>query len=161
MSKGETYLLFCLEGEPFSVPVQRVEEVLEYEEPTCIPRSPEYLLGIVNVRGRLIPILDLRRRFGLPPGEITVNSRFVVLNLDWEGEAVPLGLLVDTVEGVIDFDEDLITAPPTLGKNRGDNSFLRGTARHNDSIYMVLEVDRILPGDTLHRDFATVSGGTQ
>jgi purine-binding chemotaxis protein CheW len=155
MSKRETYLVFRLDGEPFSVPVRRVEEVLEYEEPTCIPRAPEYLLGIVNVRGRLIPVLDLRRRFELPPAETTVNSRYIVLSLDWEGETVPLGVLADAVEGVIEIDEETIADPPAFGARGG--SFLRGTTRHNDAIYMVLEVDSILTAARLHEDFAALA----
>lgn len=166
MSKQETYLVFRLREDPFVVPVGRVEEVLEYERPTVIPRAPDYLLGIVNVRGRLIPILDLRRRFEIPPTEITVSSRFVVLNLSWDGETVPLGILVDLVDGVVDLDTDTIAALPPVGRETekdadtlGETGFLQGTARHGDSIYMVLDVDRILVNDTLHRDFASLSGG--
>ena len=158
MSRQETHLLFRLGGEPYSLPVQRVEEVLDYEEPTCIPRSPDYLLGVVNVRGRLIPVLNLRRRFGLPSTEMTTSSRFIVLNLSWGGETVPLGILVDAVEGVIDIDTDSISDPPGTA-DRGESDFLRGTVRCNDSIYLVLEVDRILTSDMLHNDFAAVSGG--
>lgn len=170
MSNLQTYLVFCLNGEPFSVPVQRVEEVLEYGRPTYIPRAPEYLRGIVNVRGRLIPVLDLRCRFGITPAEITTNNQIIILNLNWDGETVPLGILVDDVEGVIDLDEDTITDPPSLGRPNSspregeadrpshDADFLRGTARHDGKIYMVLDVDRILVADRLHRDFAHQAG---
>lgn len=155
MSESKTHLGFHLNEEPFAIPVDRVEEVIEYAGPTLIPRAPEYLLGVVNIRGRLIPIMDLRRRFDLGPAMITATSRFIVLNLSWDGEIVSLGALVDSVSGVLDLDEETISPPPTLGGRSSD--FLRGTVRYDDKIYMVLEVDSILPADTLREDFAALS----
>ncbi|TVR04808.1 MAG: hypothetical protein EA403_04350, partial [Spirochaetaceae bacterium] len=145
-----------LDGEEYAISVERVEEVIEYEVPTPVPRSPAYLLGIINVRGRLVPILDLRRRFGLLPAEATVNSRFVVLDLHWAKESLSLGVLTDSVQGVIDIPQDAMGPPPKIGR-AGAEAFLKGTARVQDRILMVMEVDQILTPALVHEGFAELS----
>ncbi len=156
--RSGTWLVFQLAEESYVVPVTRVDEVLEYTTPTCIPRSPVYLRGILNVRGRLIPVLDLRRRFGLAVADITHDSRIVVINLDWEGDTVPLGVLVDAVSGVVDLPPEALSDPPTLGRNGdGDGGVLTGTARWNEEILLVLDPDSILTAEMVHRDFRNYS----
>lgn len=155
MSKQEdrTFLMFRLADESYVVPVTRVDEVLEYVQPTVVPRAPAFLMGIINVRGRLIPVLNLRERFGMPHGDRTVQNRIVILDLKWEGESVPLGVLTDAVEGVIDLAPDALSDPPGLGTDR-ESAFLKGTARFDDRILMVLDVDEVLRTDFLHRAFS-------
>lgn len=156
MVDRHTFLVFGLGEEAYAISVERVEEVIEYESPTVVPRSPDYLLGIINVRGRLVPILDLRRRFGLPPAETTVDSRFIVLDLHWGNETLSLGVLADSVRGVVDIPDDVMGPPPSIGSASAE-AFLRGTARLKDRIVLVMEVDQILTPDLVHQGFAELS----
>ncbi len=157
---GQTYLLFRLAEESYAVEVGRVEEVLEYEPPTFVPRSPACLLGIVNVRGRLVPILDLRRRFGLPEHEHSGESRFIVMNLKWEGDDVSLGVLADAVEGVADLPGEALAPPPKVGR-AVESEFLKSVARHKDRILLLMDVDRLLTPEYLHQRFAELTVGAQ
>ena len=156
MVDRHTYLVFGLESEEYAIGVERVEEVIEYEIPTPVPRTPDYLLGIINVRGRLVPILDLRRRFGLPPAEATVDSRFIVLDLHWDKESLSLGVLTDSVQGVIDIPKDAMGPPPRIGRT-GSEAFLQGTARMQERILLVMEVDQILTPALVREGFAELS----
>ncbi len=147
-----TWLVFHLADESYVVPVTRVDEILEYTKPTSVPRSPEYLRGVLNVRGRLIPILDLRRRLTLPVVDVTHESRIVVLDLHWDGESVLLGVVVDAVSSVVELPTDALSDPPAVGRH-GDDEFLTGTARLDGEILLVVEVDRLLTPEMVQKDF--------
>jgi purine-binding chemotaxis protein CheW len=149
---AEKYLTFRVADEAYGVPVTRVEEVLEHHTVTRVPRCPEFLLGIINVRGRLIPVMDLRRRLGMEAAGVTVDTRTIVLTLSYGEEELSIGARTDQVQGVIDLEPEQIEAPPRLGAGREDIG-LAGTARTDDGICLLLDVDRLLTPAYLDEQF--------
>jgi purine-binding chemotaxis protein CheW len=164
-SSGGTHLVFGLAGEHYAAPVGDVEEVLEWQPVTVVPRCPDYLLGIINVRGSLIPIVDLRRRFGMeagddPDGDPASARHILVVLIEYAGERLQMGLVVDTVEGVIDLDEAALEPPPAIGRSM-DASAIQGLARFGERILLVVEPGALVPKEQLDADFDALEAARQ
>lgn len=142
------YITFRLGDELFAINVFQVREILDLIPITKVPTAPEHLRGVVNVRGKAIPVVDLRRRFGLPPGADTVNTRIVVLELELDGAACTVGGQADSVHNVIELDAAQIEPPPSLA-SRWRAELVRGMARRGEDFIMILDVDRIFAMDEL------------
>src|ERR1035438_8033383 len=106
MNETRQYMTFKLGDELFAIDVARVREVLEVPPITKVPTAPEYMRGVVNVRGQATPVVDLRLRFGLPPDSDTVHTRIIVMELELDGEATVLGGVGDSVHEVIELDRE-------------------------------------------------------
>ena len=142
------YITFKLGHELFAIDVDHVREVLEISRITSVPTAPAYMRGVVNVRGKAIPVVDLRLRFGLPKGTDTVNSRIVVLELDLEGETVVLGGIADSVHEVIEIEPANIDPPPQIA-TRWRSEFIQGMGRRGDEFIIVLDVNAVFCSDEL------------
>lgn len=138
------YLTFLLGAEEYGVGILRVQEIKGHSAITPLPNVPPHLRGVINLRGTVVPIVDLRVRFGMPVAELTRFNVFVIVSL---GRRV-LGLLVDAVSDVLDIDEDRIQAPPDLGPTV-DLSFVSGMARIDERLISLLDLDRLLVEQTL------------
>ena len=106
------YITFKLGDESFAINVAQVREVLELPQITKVPTAPDYMRGVVNVRGKAVPVVDLRLKFGLPSTPDTVNSRIVVLELELDGEITVVGGIADSVHEVIELEASQINPPP-------------------------------------------------
>ncbi|MFO7781004.1 MAG: chemotaxis protein CheW [Spirochaetia bacterium] len=159
-SSGGTHLVFGLAGEHYAAPVGDVEEVLEWQPVTVVPRCPDYLLGIINVRGSLIPVVDLRRRFGMEAGAAASARHILVVLIEYAGERLQMGLVVDTVEGVIDLDEAALEPPPAIGRSI-DGSAIQGLARFGERILLVVEPGALVPKEQLDADFDALEAARQ
>lgn len=155
---AEKYLTFSIAGERYGIPVTKVEEVLEHQPITTVPRCPVFLLGIVNVRGRLIPVMDMRLRLGLEEAEVTVETRIVVMTLRYGEEELSVGALTDQVHGVVDIEAEEIEAPPRFAGGQ-ENIGLSGTARMEEGIFLLLDVDRLLTPEYLNAEFDALQAG--
>ena len=142
------YMTFKLGDELFAIPVAQVREVLEITTITHVPGAPEYMRGLVNVRGKAIPVVDLRLRFGLPEGVETVNSRIVVMELDIEGETVILGGLADSVQEVIEIEPSQVQPAPRLGM-RWKQEFIHGVSRRGDAFLILLDLQALFAGEEI------------
>lgn len=142
------YITFKLGHELFAIDVDHVREVLEISRITNVPTAPAYMRGVVNVRGKAIPVVDLRLRFGLPKETDTVNSRIVVLELDLEGETVVLGGIADSVHEVIEIEPANIDPPPQIAM-RWRSEFIQGMARRADEFIIVLDVNAVFCSEEL------------
>lgn len=142
------YMTFKLGNELFAIDVAQVREVLEITDITKVPAAPEYIRGVVNVRGTCIPVVDLRLRFGLPEVEETVNTRIIIMELDLDGEATIVGGLADSVHEVIGIEPDSINPPPRLA-SRWRAEFIRGMGRRADEFIIILEVRALFASDQL------------
>lgn len=142
------YITFKLGDELFAINVFQVREILDLMPITKVPTAPEHLRGVVNVRGKAIPVVDLRRRFGLPPVADTVHTRIVVLELDLDGAPCTVGGQADSVHNVIELDANEIEPPPSLA-SRWRAELVRGMARRGDDFIMILDVDRIFSMEDL------------
>jgi purine-binding chemotaxis protein CheW len=136
------YLTFTLAGEDYAVDILRVQEIKGYTAITPLPGTPDYLRGVINLRGNVVPVLDLRRRLGMTPA---VHGAFTVIVLVSVGARVH-GLIVDSVADVVHLQPADIVAAPELGAGI-DSSFIGGLARPADRLIVLLDVDRLVAGE--------------
>ncbi len=134
------YITFRLGDELFAIDVARVREVLEVSQITRVPTAPEYMRGVVNVRGQATPVVDLRIRFGLPKGQDTVNTRIIVMELELAGEATVLGGIADSVHEVIELTPDNINPPPRIAM-RWRAEFIQGMGRRGEDFIIILDAN--------------------
>ncbi|MEJ5260013.1 MAG: chemotaxis protein CheW [Anaerohalosphaeraceae bacterium] len=141
-SEGK-YLTFAIGEEEFGVDILQIREIIGYVPVTPVPKSPVYLKGVLNLRGQVIPIIDLRLKFGMPEKEITDQTCIVIIETQTAEGAVLTGLIVDRVSEVLDIEAEQIEPAPSLGSTI-DTSFLRGIAKTNDSVKLLLEIDSVV-----------------
>lgn len=142
------YMTFKLGDELFAINVSQVREVLEVMHITRVPTAPDYMRGVVNVRGKAIPVVDLRLRFGLPKATETVHSRIVVMELDLDGEATVLGGIADSVHEVIELEPAAINDPPRIAM-RWRTEFIEGMGRRGDEFIIILDVNAVFSSEEL------------
>jgi len=142
----QTYLSFRLGEEVFAINVSKVLNILEMKPITRVPKSPEYMKGVINLRGTVLPVVDLRLKFSLPENEITVDTNIIVLNIDKGGEPVTLGILVDSVKEVLELKTDDIVPSPTIG-TKYNSTFIEGLWPINENFIMILDIDKIFSVD--------------
>lgn len=144
------YLTFQLDAEEFGVRIIKVREIVRMMTITRIPRMPEHVLGVVNLRGQVIPIVDLRTRFGLPKLAASDDTRIIVADVTVDGETSCAGLVVDRVKEVILISNDCIEKEP-VKRNDDEQSFVVGLAKIGSSVTAILDVDMIL-ADTVRKE---------
>ncbi len=132
-------LVFRLEDEAYGVNVMHVQEVLRISEIAPVPGAPEYVLGIINLRGSVVTVIDTRLRFGLPVGETDDDSRIVVI----ESEQQVVGILVDSVAEVVDLRTSQIDAAPNVG-NEESSRYIQGVATLDDTLLIVVDLNKLL-----------------
>jgi purine-binding chemotaxis protein CheW len=142
------YLAFKLDQELFAVDIDKVREVLEFTSVTKVPRTPEFMRGVINLRGIVVPVVDMRLKLGLPMTEKTVNTCVVISEVAIDGERTVLGALVDSVQEVIELDASNIAPPPRMG-NRVDTAVIRGMGKRNEQFIMILDLDRVFTAEDL------------
>lgn len=138
----ETYLSFKLSEEVFAINVSKVINILELSKITRIPKSPEYMKGVINLRGTVLPVVDMRIKFGLPEKDCTVDTSIIVLSIDLNGEPVLVGILVDAVREVLELKNDDISPSPAIG-TKYNTSFIEGMWRIDDKFIMILDIDKV------------------
>jgi purine-binding chemotaxis protein CheW len=142
------YITFKLGDELFAIAVNQVREVLEVARITRVPTAPDYMRGVVNVRGKAIPVVDLRLRFGLPATADALHTRIIVMELEIDGETTVLGGVADSVHEVIELEPAQIDPPPRLTM-RWRTEFIRGMGRRGDDFIIVLDVDAVFSSEEL------------
>lgn len=156
ITETRQYLTFKLDNEVFALDVATVREVLDFTTITRIPRTPEFLRGVINLRGSVVPVVDLRLAFGMSTTEKTVNTCIIVMEVRLEGETAIVGALADSVEEVVDLEPDQIESAPRLGTSiRTD--FIRGMGKRESQFLMILDIDRVFAPDQLQELRATAA----
>lgn len=148
LAEPAQFITFRLGDELFAINVTQVREVLDLTQITKVPTAPDYMRGVVNVRGRAIPVVDLRRKFGLPPVDDTVNTRIVVLELQLDGESTTLGGIADSVHEVIELEAAQIDPPPSIAM-RWRTEFIRGMGKRGDQFVIILDIGAVFSSDEL------------
>ncbi len=138
----QQFLTFRLGEEIFAVEVAKVREILDVSTITKVPQTPDFMRGVINLRGGVVPVIDLRLKLGLTRTESTVNTCIIVQEILIGDETVVLGTLADSVQEVLDLEGLQIEAAPRIG-TKLNTDFLKGMAKHNDGFLMVLDIDRI------------------
>jgi len=148
MTETTQYLTFTLSGEEFALDIAKVREVLDYTTITRVPRMPPHMSGVINLRGSVVPVIDLKMKLGMPATEKTVNTCIVIVEVEMDGELVQTGALADSVQEVMDIDPKAIEPPPRLG-TRLRTEFIRGMGKRDDRFLIILDIDRVLADDEL------------
>lgn len=135
----EQLVVFQLAGETYGVDIGCVQEIIRMQPVTTVPRTPSFVEGVINLRGRIIPVIDLRKRFGLPLAEATASSRIIVV----EVSGLVVGLIVDSVSEVLRLpQEDIEPTPPIVAGV--DTAYLKGVGKWNDRLVILLDVAKVL-----------------
>ena len=137
------YLSFYLARQEYAVQILRVKEIIEYRPLTRMPSVPASVRGVINLRGRVVPVIDLAVRFGLPAGEVTARTCIVMVEAAPDGEKTMLGIMADSVSEVLDLAPQQIQPPPAFG-SRVRAEYLDGMGEVGRKFVMLLNVDRAL-----------------
>lgn len=148
IQKDQQVLTFELDQETFGVEILKVKELIEYSGMTKVPMVPDYIRGVINLRGSVVPVVDLLYLFSRRKSEITKKSCIVIVESLREGEAIYTGLLVDTVNEVIDVSARDIEPPPAFGTNL-KTDFILGMAKVQEEIIILLNIEYLLSFDEL------------
>jgi len=148
ITETRQYLTFRLGQEVFALDVAKVREVLDQTPITAIPRTPPFMSGVINLRGAVVPVVDLRLCFEMAKTESTRNTCIVVVEVVLDGEATVLGALADSVEEVIDLEPEQIEPAPRIG-TRIHTDFIRGMGRRETQFVMILDIDRVFSAEDM------------
>jgi len=135
-------VVFSLGAEEYGLPITQVQEIIRYSTPRTIPSAPPSVRGVINLRGKIIPVVDLKQRIGLPAGE-SEESKIVIV----EAGTVTAGLIVDDVDEVLSVDEDQLEAPPT-----GDVAAISSVAKVGDRLLVLLDLEAMFAVDSVDAD---------
>jgi purine-binding chemotaxis protein CheW len=142
------YLAFKLGSEVYAVDVAKVREILDFPPITKVPRTPDFMRGVINLRGSVVPVVDMRLKFGMSMTEKSVNTCIVVVEALVENELTTIGALADSVQEVVELDPASIEPPPKIG-SRLKVEFLKGMGKIGDSFLMILDIDRVFSSSEL------------
>jgi purine-binding chemotaxis protein CheW len=152
------YLTFKLEDEVFALDITKVREVLDFTTVTKVPRTPEFMRGVINLRGSVVPVVDLRLKFGMSKTENTVNTCIIITEVTVDDETTVLGALADSVQEVIDLEADKIEPAPKIG-TRLNTEFIKGMGKHNERFIILLDIDKVFSTSELAAVQATQEAG--
>ncbi|MBU2515373.1 chemotaxis protein CheW [bacterium] len=140
--EADQYLTFKLEDEIFALGIDKVREVLEFNRVTKVPQTPDMMRGVINLRGSVVPVIDLKLKFGMGETQKSVNTCVIIVELDLDGENTLIGALADSVQEVIDLEESQIEPAPKIG-TRLNNELIRGMGKRNEEFIIILEIEKV------------------
>ncbi len=141
--KEGKYLTFTLAGEEYGIGILKVREIVGMMNITRIPQTPSYVKGVVNLRGKVIPVVDLRLKFGIEAMDYTDRTCIIVVEIVGTGKDIPMGVVVDAVSEVINIRQSDIEETPNFG-TRIDTDYILGMAKTNGGVKILLDIDRVL-----------------
>ncbi len=153
MSEGkisdlDQYLTFTLGDEIFALDIGSVREILDETNITRIPRTPEFMRGVINLRGHAVPVVDLRLKFGMSKTVTTVNTCIIITELEIDNEAAVIGALADSVQEVVEIEPGQIDPAPRMG-TAINPKFIRGMGKRDDRFVIILEVSSVFSAEEL------------
>lgn len=146
--KTNKYLNFTLGDEYYAIDVSKVKEVLELQPITRVPKTPDFMRGVINVRGGVVPVLDFRRKFDMENIDPTVDTCIIVLEVKVGEEMITLGAIADSVQEVFELPPDQIEPPPRIG-TKLDSDFIEGMGRYQDHFIILLNIDKIFTAEEI------------
>ncbi|MEO5358727.1 MAG: chemotaxis protein CheW [Nitrospirae bacterium YQR-1] len=142
------FLTFKLDDEVFALHIEKIREVLEFTTVTKMPRTPEFMRGVINLRGSVVPVIDLKQKFGMSFTDKAVDTCVVITEVDMEGEKIVLGAMVDSVKEVMELERNAIEPPPKIGTQLS-NEFIEGMGKQGEEFIILLDIDRIFSANEL------------
>src|SRR5580698_2220127 len=140
------YLTFLTAGEEYAISIVNISEIVEYEAVTTVPNTPVWIRGVTNLRGRVVPVVDLAVKFGLPSSRVTKFSCIIITEVMFQGEKLTMGVLADSVSQVIDLSADEIEETPPFG-TRVKTEYLLGMGALGKKFCLILDIDKVLSAD--------------
>ena len=148
MQANDQYLTFFLAGEEYAISILQVTDIIECGAVTRVPGTPPWIRGVHNLRGTVVPVIDLAIKFGLPATEITRRTCIVIVELRADDETLIMGVMADSVHQVVDFTTEQIQPPPAFGP-RVHVDCLLGMASSNGKFVLLLDIDRVFSSDEI------------
>ncbi len=148
ITEAAQYLTFTLSEEIFALPVLKVREVLDYMNITKVPQAPDFMRGVINVRGSVVPVVDMRLKLGMTATEQSVNTCIILTEIAIEEDTTVIGALADSVKEVMDLDPEHIDPPPKIG-SKWRTEFIRGIGKRDEDFIIILDIDRVFTTDEL------------
>lgn len=148
ITESSQYLTFKLEDEVFGLDISKVREVLDFTVVAKVPETPDFMLGVINLRGSVVPVVDMRLKFGMSRTEKTVNTCIIIVEIEIDGETTVLGALADSVQEVVGLDPDQIEPPPRIG-TRVKTTFIKGMGKRDSGFIIILDIDKVFSVDEL------------
>lgn len=142
------YLTFTLAGEEYGISILKVKEIIGMLPITTVPQTPPYVKGVINLRGKVIPVVDLRRKFGMDPMEYTERTCIIVVEIAGSVKTIPMGIVVDSVSEVLNIKSADIEETPSFG-NRLDTDYILGMAKVGGGVKILLDIDRVMSADEM------------
>jgi purine-binding chemotaxis protein CheW len=152
--RGGKYLTFALGKEEYGLEILKVREIIGWLDITALPRTPPYVKGVVNLRGQVIVVVDLRAKFSMEPAPKTDQTCIIVVEISHAGRKLSTGIIVDHVSEVLEIPADHIEDPPTFGA-AVDTDFILGMGKVAQAVKILLDIDKVLDGDTVAHIAAT------
>lgn len=144
----DQYLTFKLDDEIYALNISHVREVLDFTKISRVPRMPEFMCGVINLRGGVVPVVDLRIKFGMQEKEKTVDTCIIIIEITIGEEQTLLGIMADSVQEVMNLEPDQIQPPPKIG-TRLKTEFIKGMGKKNDEFIIILECDKVFSSEEL------------
>lgn len=141
--KGGKYLTFSLAKEEYGVGILKVKEIIGMLPVTSVPQTPDFVTGVINLRGKVIPVIDLRRKFGMAAQDYTERTCIIVVEIHREDNSILMGIVVDSVSEVIQLKSEDIEETPTFG-SKLNVEYILGMAKTNDGVKILLDIDKVL-----------------
>jgi purine-binding chemotaxis protein CheW len=142
------YLTFTLAGEEYGISILKVKEIIGMMPITTVPQTPVYVKGVINLRGKVIPVVDLRRKFGMDSMEYTERTCIIVVEIAGSSKTIPMGIVVDSVSEVLNIKSGDIEETPSFG-NRLDTDYILGMAKVGGGVKILLDIDRVMNADEM------------
>lgn len=148
MEREGKYLTFALADEEYGIGILKVREIIGMLPITTVPQTPEYVKGVINLRGKVIPVLDLRLKFGMVEKDYTDRTSIIVVEVEGQGSTIQLGVVVDRVSEVVNIRGEDIEDTPTFG-TKLNTDYILGMAKLGGSVKILLDIDRVLSAEEL------------
>lgn len=148
ITETRQYLSFKLAGEEFALDIAKVREVLDYPRITRVPRTPDFVQGVINLRGAVVPVVDLNKKFEIQETQRTVNTRVIIGEVDVEGDTIVLGVLADSVHEVMEIEPANIEPAPKIG-TKLNTEFLKGMGKRDEEFILILDIDKVFSAEEL------------
>lgn len=148
ITQTRQYLTFKLSEEVFGLDVANVREILEFTTVTKVPKTPEFMRGVINLRGSVVPVLDMRLKFGLSRTERTINTCIIVVEVTFDTETTIIGALVDSVQEVFELEPEQIEPAPRIGTQL-KTEFIKGMGKRDDAFIIILNIDKVFSTDDI------------
>ena len=156
LEKEGKYLTFALGPEEYGLEILKVREIIGYMEITAVPQTPSHVKGVINLRGQVIPVIDLRAKFGMAIAEITEETCIIVVEISHGNRNFSTGIVVDHVQEVLDIDGQDIEEAPQFGSTV-NTDFILGMGKIGDTVKILLDIDKVLAGD----DFSNLTSSLE